>query len=204
MLAEPEVPPCWNSQWGHAARGVTLHRDGEDKEQHWMPLFEGSPVFETLQSVAHLDHEGQKGPAPASPLGSPIALLLVPGTRELHAWQLSPFSTPLSSEMMFSPAEKKPKYAQWDESTPRILTHQEGEFRDLSNEMRWIWASYLPASTLPQKWGRREVSSSQILPFNKPQFDYLKGDQTPAFIRDLYNLMLRIISAYAIPLAVWA
>lgn len=112
---------------------------------------------------------GQKGPAPVSPLGSPIALLLVPGTRELHAWQLSPFSTTLSFEMVFSPAKKKPKYAQWDESTPRILTHQEEEFRDLSNEMRLIWASHLPASTLPQKQERREVPASQILPFNKPR-----------------------------------
>lgn len=94
-----------------AARGVTLHTDGEDKQQHWMPLCEGSPVFQTLQSVAHLDHEGRKG-QPLSPLGSPIALLLVPGTRELHAWQLSPFSTTLSFEMVFSPAKKKPKYAQ--------------------------------------------------------------------------------------------
>lgn len=64
----------------HAARGVTLHRDGEDKEQHRMPLYECSPEFQTLQSVsdssvAHLDHEGQKGassclPPKLSPLPS--------------------------------------------------------------------------------------------------------------------------------------
>lgn len=58
-------------------------------------------------------------------------------------------------------------------------------------------ASFYSAPETGEKGSATFIGSCHLI-------NRLKGDQVPAFIRDLCNLVLRIISICSVPLVVWA